>query len=239
MASNLQRWKQGIRNGIPICLGYIAVSFSFGIMARNAGLTTFQAVLISATNVTSAGQFAGLELIAAGATYLEMAVTQFVINLRYSLMSCSLSQKLPPETPVWRRLLMSVGITDEIFGVSAAYPGKLPASYVYGVISAALPGWILGTFLGVVSGSILPPRLLSALGVALYGMFIAIVVPPTRKSRILRVLVLVSMAASWLFAMLPGISRISPGFKIIILTFLIAGAAALRFPVSEEAADER
>ncbi|MEA4891997.1 MAG: AzlC family ABC transporter permease [Peptococcaceae bacterium] len=239
MKSNSECWKEGFKDGIPICLGYIAVSFTFGIMARNAGLTTFQAVLISAVNVTSAGQFAGLGLITAGAAYMEMAVTQFVINLRYCLMSCSLSQKLEPETSVARRLLMSFGITDEIFGVSAAFEGRLNPFYTYGAICVALPGWVLGTFLGVVSGNILPERILSALGVALYGMFIAIIIPPTRKSRVLGGLVLASMAMSFLFAQIPLLSRISSGFKIIILTILIAGVAALRYPVSEEAADER
>jgi len=235
MKSNPECWKDGFKDGIPICLGYIAVSFTFGIMARKAGLTTFQAVLISAVNVTSAGQFAGLGLIGAGATYIEMAITQFVINLRYCLMSCSLSQKLDPATSLGRRLLMSVGITDEIFGVSASVPGKLNPFYTYGTICIALPGWIFGTFLGVVSGNILPARALSALGVALYGMFIAIIIPPARKSRLLGGLVLISMALSFLFAKIPFFSQISSGFKIIILTVLIAGAAALRYPVSEEA----
>ena len=235
MKSNPECWKDGFKDGIPICLGYIAVSFTFGIMARKAGLTTFQAVLISAVNVTSAGQFAGLGLIGAGATYIEMAITQLVINLRYCLMSCSLSQKLDPATSLGRRLLMSVGITDEIFGVSASVPGKLNPFYTYGTICIALPGWIFGTFLGVVSGNILPARALSALGVALYGMFIAIIIPPARKSRLLGGLVLISMALSFLFAKIPFFSQISSGFKIIILTVLIAGAAALRYPVSEEA----
>lgn len=235
MKSNPECWKDGFKDGIPICLGYIAVSFTFGIMARKAGLTTFQAVLISAVNVTSAGQFAGLGLIGAGATYIEMAITQFVINLRYCLMSCSLSQKLDPATSLGRRLLMSVGITDEIFGVSASVPGKLNPFYTYGTICIALPGWIFGTFLGVVSGNILPARALSALGVALYGMFIAIIIPPARKSRLLGGLVLISMALSFLFAKIPFFSQISSGFKIIILTVLIAGSAALRYPVSEEA----
>ena len=235
MKSNPECWKDGFKDGIPICLGYIAVSFTFGIMARKAGLTTFQAVLISAVNVTSAGQFAGLGLIGAGATYIEMAITQFVINLRYCLMSCSLSQKLDPATSLGRRLLMSVGITDEIFGVSASVPDTLNPFYTYGTICIALPGWIFGTFLGVVSGNILPARALSALGVALYGMFIAIIIPPARKSRLLGGLVLISMALSFLFAKIPFFSQISSGFKIIILTVLIAGAAALRYPVSEEA----
>ena len=162
----------GIQDGIPICLGYIAVSFTFGIMAKNAGLSTWEAVLISLTNLTSAGQFAGLSLITASASYFEMAFTQLIINLRYSLMSCALSQKIDNHYPFFHRFLIAYGVTDEVFGVSASRPGKITPWYSYGVMALAAPGWTLGTFLGVVSGNILPDRIVSALSVALYGMFI-------------------------------------------------------------------
>ena len=237
MKSNPECWKDGFKDGIPICLGYIAVSFTFGIMARKAGLTTFQAVLISAVNVTSAGQFAGLGLIGAGATYIEMAITQFVINLRYCLMSCSLSQKLSRNMPFFHRFFMAYGVTDEIFGVSVCREGNLSPWYSYGLMSAAVPGWTFGTFLGAVSGNLLPQRLLSALGVSLYGMFLAVILPPARKNKVLMGIILVSMGASLLFASIPVLSGISSGFKIIILTLVIAGGAAFLFPVKEERED--
>ena len=212
----------GIQDGIPICLGYIAVSFTFGIMAKNAGLSTWEAVLISLTNLTSAGQFAGLSLITASASYFEMAFTQLIINLRYSLMSCALSQKIDNHYPFFHRFLIAYGVTDEVFGVSVSRPGRITPWYSYGVMALAAPGWTLGTFLGVVSGNILPDRIVSALSVALYGMFIAIII------------VVISMAASFLFTKAPVLCQISSGFRIIILTILIAGIAAYFFPVKEE-----
>ena len=151
----------GIQDGIPICLGYIAVSFTFGIMAKNAGLSTWEAVLISLTNLTSAGQFAGLSLITASASYFEMAFTQLIINLRYSLMSCALSQKIDNHYPFFHRFLIAYGVTDEVFGVSVSRPGRITPWYSYGVMALAAPGWTLGTFLGVVSGNILPDRIVS------------------------------------------------------------------------------
>ncbi len=234
MRDNLIYWKKGVKDGFPICLGYIAVSFTFGIMAKKMGLSLFQAVLISGTNFTSAGQFAGLDVIVAGGTYLEMAMTQLIINLRYCLMSCSLSQKIDPNAKFFHRFLIAFGNTDEVFGVSSNVEGRLKPAYSYGAISIALPGWIFGTFLGVVSGNILSDRILSALGVALYGMFIAIVIPPARENKILRGIVAVSVVLSFLFSKISFFSSISSGFKIIILTIVIAGAAAILFPVEEE-----
>ena len=224
----------GLRDGIPICLGYLAVSFTFGIMAKNAGLSVWEAVLISMTNVTSAGQFAGLSLITASASYIEMAVTQLVINLRYSLMSCSLAQKLDKDYPFFHRFFVAYGVTDEIFGVSIGHGGSLSPWYSYGLICAAVPGWVFGTFLGILSGSLLPARIVSALSVALYGMFIAIIIPPARESKVIAGIVLISMLMSCIFTYAPLLCRISSGFRIIILTFLIAGAAAVLFPVKEE-----
>ena len=217
-------FRQGMTDGIPIALGYMAVSFTFGIMAKNAGLTAFQAVLLSLTN-------AGLGIITASASYIEMAFTQLIINLRYCLMSCALSQKLDQRTPFFHRFFIAYGNTDEIFGVCSCKEGKLHPFYSYGVIAVASPGWAFGTFLGVISGSILPGRVLSALGVALYGMFIAVIVPPSKSSRIIAGVVLVSMAASLIFTWLPLLNQISSGFRIILLTLLIAGGAAALFPV--------
>ncbi|WP_235829602.1 AzlC family ABC transporter permease [Clostridium nigeriense] len=227
-------FKKGFRDGIPIALGYIAVSFTFGIAAKNSGLTVFQSVLMSITNLTSAGQFAGVGLIAVSSSYIEMAITQLVINLRYCLMSCSLSQKLDKNTSLIHRFLIATGITDEIFAVSICIEGKLNPFYNYGVFSAAIPGWAIGTLLGGLSGSIFPPRILSALSVALYGMFIAIIIPPAKKDKIILAVVIISMALSFLFTKLPILNEISSGFRIIILTTVIAGGAAILFPLKED-----
>jgi predicted branched-subunit amino acid permease len=224
----------GFHDGIPICLGYLAVSFTFGIMAVGSGLTIPQSVIISLTNLTSAGQFAALGIISARAPFIEMAAAQLVINLRYCLMSCSLSQKLDRNMPFFHRFLMAYGVTDEVFGVSVCRRGVLSPFYSYGLMAAAVPGWTFGTLFGAISGSLLPARLLSALNVALYGMFLAIVIPPARTNRILTGVIAVSMAASFLFSAIPFLNQISSGFKIILLTVLIAGAAAYLFPVKEE-----
>lgn len=232
--SRFDFWKKGLKDGFPIFLGYLAVSFTFGIAAKNAGISSLQAVLISATNLTSAGQFAALDIIATSSTYFEMAFTQLIINLRYCLMSSALSQKLSQKMPFWHRFIMAFGVTDEIFGVSVSVKDKLNPFYSYGLMSAAIPGWTLGTALGVISGSLLPARFISALSVALYGMFIAIIVPPARKSKLILGIVSVSMLLSYLFTLLPVLSKISSGFRIIILTILIAGASAILFPVNDE-----
>lgn len=227
-------FKKGMQHGIPISLGYLAVSFTLGIAAKNAGMTAFQATITSMLVNASAGQFAGFTLIAAQASYLEMAVMILVANARYLLMSCSLSQKLSPDTKFFHRLLIGFDVTDEIFGVSMAYPGKLNPFYTYGVIVVALPGWALGTCLGVLCGNILPANVVSALSVGLYGMFLAIIIPPARKNKIIAGLVVVSMLASFIFSKLPMLSSVSSGIRIIILTVVISGIAAVLFPVKEE-----
>ncbi|WP_024291305.1 AzlC family ABC transporter permease [Lacrimispora indolis] len=233
MNTSREQLKSGIKDGIPICLGYFAVSFTFGIMALNYGLSPWQSVVISLTNLTSAGQFAGLGIITAGAPFAEMAVAQLVINLRYCLMSCSISQKLDKTTPFYHRLLISYGITDEIFGVSVCRPGPLNPWYCYGLFLPAIPGWTLGTAAGAFFGQLLPERALSALGVALYGMFLAIIIPPAKKDKVLAGVTAVSMILSLLFFLIPVLHRISSGFRLIILTVAIAGAAAFFFPVPD------
>ncbi len=227
-------FKKGMQHGIPISLGYLAVSFTLGIAAKNAGMTAFQATITSMLVNASAGQFAGFTLIAAQAGYLEMAVMILVANARYLLMSCSLSQKLSSDTKFYHRLLIGFDVTDEIFGVSMAYPGKLNPFYTYGVIVVALPGWALGTCLGVLCGNILPANVVSALSVGLYGMFLAIIIPPARKNKIIAGLVVISMLASFLFSKLPMLSSVSSGIRIIILTVVISGIAAVLFPIKEE-----
>ncbi|MDL2264287.1 AzlC family ABC transporter permease [Synergistaceae bacterium OttesenSCG-928-I11] len=235
---NDTEWRQGLRDGVPIALGYFAVSFSFGIVARNAGLTACQAGIMSATNMTSAGQFAALGLIGTSAGFLLMALTQLVINMRYALMSAALSQKLPPGTSTLHRLLLAYCVTDEIFGLSALRPGRLDPHYTYGLMVVAVPGWTLGTIAGVVSGDLLPERLLSALGIAIYGMFIAVVVPPARHNRRIAAVVVVSMAASLIAAHLPFLNGVSDGAKVIGLTLLIAAGAAFLDPHAGES-DEK
>ena len=225
---------KGLKDGIPIMLGYFAVSIALGISARNAGMTAAQATLASALIMASAGQYIGFTLIAAGASYLEIAVMEAIANARYLLMSTALSQKVDPALPLRHRLLMGLWITDEIFGVSASVEGRLNPYYNYGMAAVATPGWALGTLAGVVLGNVLPVRVVSALSVGLYGMFISIFVPPARKNRIIAGLVLISFAASWAFNALPWFDGISSGLKIILLTVAISLGAALLFPVERE-----
>lgn len=235
MNNNFYWYKKGIKDAIPICLGYFAVSFTLGIAAKNAGLTSFQAALASILNMASAGEFAGFTLIAALATYTEMAVTIFIINARYLLMSCALSQKIPQDTSLLKRLTLGLTITDEIFAISASVPEKLNIFYPFGAYCLAVPGWTLGTYLGVLMGNLLPDRIVSALSVGLYGMFLAIIIPPARKNKVIFWVVLISMILSYAFTYLPVVSQISSGMRIIILTVVIALGAALIFPVKEDA----
>lgn len=224
---------RGIRDGVPICLGYFAVAIALGITARSAGLTAFQAGLASFLTNASAGQYAGFTVIANGGTYVEMAVMILVANARYLLMSFSLSQKLHPKTGLLHRLLIGWYVTDEVFGVSISAPGYLNPFYTYGAISLACPGWAIGTCLGVIMGNILPTGVVSALSVGLYGMFIAIFVPPSRKSKVICLLVVVSMGLSFAVSRIPALDSVSSGIKTIILTVAISAAAAVLAPVRE------
>ena len=231
---NQINFKRGIQDGIPIGLGYFAVSFTFGMMAVSGGLTAWQAVLISLTNLTSAGQFAGLGIIVAGGSMWEMALTQLVINLRYCLMSFSLSQKLEKNISTGHRLAVAFGVTDEIFGVSASQEGRLSPWYNYGVMSMAIPGWTLGTLVGAVLGNVLPGFLVSALNVAIYGMFLAVIIPPAKKNRSVLGVVIGAMAISTVFSVVPVLNKVSSGFVIIITTLIVAGLAAHFSPIPEE-----
>ena len=224
-------------HGIPIALGYISVSFGFGIAAVRAGLSIAAAVGISASNLTSAGQAAGVEIIAAGGTLIELALSQLVINLRYSLMGLSLSQKLDDSFTVPHRLLASFGITDEIFAVAAAQPGKLKPSYMYGLILISALGWSGGTLLGAAAGQALPQMFTSAMGILLYGMFIAIIIPPSRKSRSVFGAVLVAALISLLFKFV--FTKISVGFAIIISASAAAAVMALIAPVPDDEEEEQ
>ena len=223
-----------MRDGIPIGLGYLAVSFSLGVAARGAGLTAFQGFLASLLNNASAGEYAGFTVIAANGTYLEMVLMTLIANARYLLMSCALSQRFSPDTPLYHRLLVGYDVTDELFGITIARPGQIDPFYTYGAILVAAPCWAGGTALGVIAGNVLPSRIVSALSVALFGMFLAIIIPPSRKSRVVAGLVLISFAASFTASKLPGISQLSGGTRTIILTVIISGIAAALFPVKQE-----
>ena len=231
---NLFWLRRGLRDGIPICMGYFAVSFALGITARGIGMNALQAGLMSMGMVASAGEFAAIVLIQSGAGVIEMITTCIVVNLRYFLMSCSLSQKLSPDLPFFHRFLLPYCITDEIFGLSSAVEGYLNPLYTYGMTVVSVAGWTTGTVLGVLMGNIMPGWAVNALSVSLYGMFLAIIIPPSRKDRFIAGLVVISMASSGLFSVLPVLKDISGGFKVIILTLLIAGAAAFIHPVEEK-----
>lgn len=237
---NKETFRNGMKDGIPIALGYLAVSFSLGIAARNVGLSAGQGFLVSILCNASAGEYAGFTCIGALATYLEIALASLVANARYMLMSCAMSQRLDPKMPFFHRFIMAFHVTDELFGIAIARPGYLNPYYSYGAAIVASPAWGVGTMLGVIAGNMLPVRLVSAFSVALYGMFLAVIIPPARKNKIVAALIVISFVLSYLAATLPVFSDISEGTRTIILTVVIASAAAILFPVpvKEEAEDE-
>lgn len=234
MGENAKWYKKGLVDGIPIALGYFAVAFTLGIVAKNSGLSAFQAMLAAALTNASAGGYAGFTLIGENASFIEMALTQLVVNARYLLMACALSQKLSPKTSTLHRSIIAFDVTDEIFGISVSVKGTLNPFYNYGAMTVSIPGWALGAFFGVIMGNVLPNSVVSALSVGLYGMFLAIIIPPARKNKIIAVLVMVSMALSFVFSKLPLLSSISSGMRVIVLTVLISLAAAVLFPREEE-----
>ena len=235
MLTDRKKWfLKGLRDGVPIMLGYFAVSIALGISAHNAGMTGVQATVASALVMASAGQYAGFTLIAAGASYLQVTLMEAIANARYLLMSCALSQKVDPDLPLRHRLLMGLWITDEIFGVSVSVEGRLNPYYNYGMAAVATPGWALGTLVGVMLGNALPVRVVSALSVGLFGMFLSIFVPPARKNRVIAGLVVVSFVASYAMNAIPLFDGIQSGTKIILPTVVISLGAALLFPVGEE-----
>ena len=234
ITSHSEIFREGMRDGFPIALGYFVVAFTLGIAARNAGLSPFQGFLASLTNNASAGEYAGFTMIAAGAAYWEIALITLIANARYLLMSCVLSQKFSPDAPLYQRLLIGFDVTDELFGITVARPGVLNPYYNYGAMFVALPGWAFGTLFGVMAGNILPLAAVSALSVALYGMFLAVIIPPARKDRIVAVFVILSFAASFAAVHLPLLAELSGGTRTILLTILLSGIAAIFFPVKEE-----
>jgi len=224
----------GFRDGIPIGLGYFAVSFSLGILAKKAGFNPFQGFLMSLFNNASAGEYAAFTLITASATYVEVAIMTLVANARYLLMSTALSQKMHPDTPMIHRFAVAFDVTDEIFAISINRPGYINPYYNYGAFSVALPGWAVGTALGIIAGNLLPIRLVSAFSVALYGMFLACIIPAAKKDKVVAVIIAISFMLSFFAANIPGIKSLSDGTRTIILTVIIAAVAALAFPHPEE-----
>lgn len=237
--STRQVFLEGVHDGTPIALGYFVVSFTLGIAARNAGLDPLQGFLASFFNNASAGEYAGFTVIAADAPYLEIILITLVANARYMLMSCALSQKFPAGTSIWHRIFVGFDVTDEIFGITIARKGLLNPYYNYGAMALALPGWAVGTALGVVAGNILPPSVVSALSVALYGMFLWVIIPPAKKNRIVGALVLASFALSYIASIVPVLSGFSSGTRTIILTVLIAGIGAALFPIPEKQGQQK
>ena len=232
-------FKKGLQNGIPIALGYLSVSFTFGLQAVSGGLSWWEALIISMTNVTSAGQFAGLSIMLSGGGYwIEMMCSQFIINLRYALMSLSLSQKTDKTIKGIHRWLISFGITDEIFVTAMGNPRKVSRKYMYGLILLPFLGWSFGTFLGAVAGQILPEIVRSSLSIAIYGMFLAIIIPPAKKNSAVLKVVVLSVILSCAFKWIPVLNKVSGGFVIIICTIIASAVGAFFFPVEQNEQEE-
>lgn len=227
-------FRQGVRDGIPVALGYFAVAFSLGIAARNAGLGPFQGFLVSLLNNASAGEYAGITAIREQVHYAEIVLVTLIANARYLLMSCALSQRFHPGMPFFHRFFIGFDVTDELFGLAIARPRYVEPRYFYGTMILPLLGWSLGTLGGVLAGNALPERIVSSLSVALFGMFLAIIIPPARKNRVLGALVALGFLASFVCSILPVLSTWSEGSRTVVLTILLASLAAFFFPVPED-----
>ena len=227
-------FKIGIKDGLPICFGYFAVSFSFGIFAISSGLSILEATLMSLTNLTSAGQLAAVPIIASSGLLLELALAQLVINLRYSLMSLTLSQRFDKSVKLYDRFLIAFGNTDEIFAVSVSKPHLVTRSYMYGLILTPLIGWTTGTLIGALIGNVLPIEIMLSLQVAIYGMFVAIVVPPMKADKSILFCVLIAVALSCAFYYIPFLSTIPSGFTIIICAVVASVIMAIVKPIKRD-----
>ena len=225
---------KGVVDGLPICFGYLSVAFAFGIFAVGKGFSVLEALFISMSNVTSAGQQAAIPIIAAGGSFIELAVAQLVINIRYALMSVSLSQKLDGNVRLFDRFVISFVNTDEVFAVASGKEGTVGRNYLYGLILTPYLGWSLGTLLGAGAGNILPIAIVSALGIAIYGMFVAIVVPATKKSKATALCVLTAVALSCAFEYIPFLNLVPSGFAIIICAVVASALFAFIAPIGEE-----
>lgn len=238
-SENILAFRHGLKDGIPIGMGYLAVSFSLGIAAKTAGLTPLQGFVVSLLCMASAGEYVGFLSIAAGAAYVEIAIATLVANARYLLMSTALSQRMAPGLGIRHRLLMAFGITDELFGIAIARPGNANPYYSYGAFLTSAFPWALGTSLGIIAGNLLPLRLVSAFSVALYGMFLAIIIPPAKKDKVIGGLVLLCFAASYAATYIPFLRDMTDGTRTILLTVIISGLAAVLFPRQPEADDAK
>lgn len=234
----MQDVKEGIKDGMPIALGYFSVSVAFGVSAVNSNVPWWGATLISLTNLTSAGQKAGVDVMAVGGSILLIVLTTLIINMRYFLMGVSMSQKVEERMPVWQRLLVAFGITDEIYAVSMGRRCDLTASYMAGLIIPPIFGWTGGTLLGSVATNFMPRVLADAMGIALYGMFIAVIVPPCKENKKVLGAVVMAIVLSVLFTYLPYIKSLETGWAVIIITLVVSSIAATLFPVKEDEADE-
>lgn len=231
---NWNAYRTGVNRGLPVGVGYFSVSFGFGAMAAAQGIKALDAALISVTNLTSAGQFAGLTLIVAAAGLWELILTQIVINSRYALMSLALSQKMGEKIGILPRLFIAFFNTDEIFALAMAEKNQLTVPFMLGLGTTPILGWTAGTLCGALAGSVLPLAVRTALGVMLYGMFIAIVVPPARQERPVLVTVVLALVFSCLFTWVPGLKDVSAGISIVICTVAAAAICAWLFPIAEE-----
>ena len=234
----INSFKKGLKDGLPICIGYFSVAFAFGIFAIENGLTVFQAVIISLLNLTSAGQLAAVPIIASGGTLFELALSQLVINSRYSLMSVSLSQKFSKRVKLPHKLLIAYGNTDEIFAVSVSNEGEVGTKYMLGIMLLPIIGWTSGTFLGGFVGNILPAMVTAALGVAIYGMFVAIVVPVSKKEKMTALCVLLAIAISCAFRYIPLLKVVPSGFTVIICAVVASAIFAIIAPIKTEEKEE-
>lgn len=234
----MKQFAQGIKDGSAIGIGYLSVSFTFGLAAVSSGLQWWEALLVSMMNLTSAGQFAGITVMAAAGTYIELALSQLVINLRYALMSISLSQKVDRDFHAGKKALLGFAVTDEIFAVAMSREGEVSSSYFAGLSVLPYLGWTSGTLAGAVCGNILPQNVSDALGLAIYGMFIAIIIPAMKKdSRILKI-TLLAVVFSFALYYLPGLKNISSGFAVILCAVAASAVGAIFFPMEEEKQEE-
>ncbi len=231
--SKRQAFVEGFKDGIPIGLGYFAVAFSLGILARNAHFTPLQGFINSFLNRASAGEYAVYTVVAAGAGFIEMAIMTLVVNARYLLMSTALCQKFDSNTSMIHRILVGFGVTDEIFAITIKRPGLINPFYNYGACAIAVPCWAMGTACGIIAGDLMPSNVVSAVSVALYGMFLACIIPEARKNRVVAILIIISFVLSFIAANASFLTNISSGTKTIILTVVISVFAAITFPHPE------
>lgn len=226
---------KGVRDAIPVFLGYFAVAFSLGIAAGNAGFSALQGFLLSVTSVSSSGEYAGILLYSEGARYIELALMVLIANARYILMSCAVSQRFAPDATLLQRLIIGFGLTDEMFGLAIMTPGYIRPHYMYAAITTSVTGWALGTVFGVIVGNILPPVFIEAMNVAIFAMFLAIIIPPGKHNRKVLIAVAVSFIAGLIGSHAPFLSALSSGSRVMILTIIIASVIAVIFPVDETA----